>query len=34
MVEFLIISVVSGFRFALLDGVINANPLGQRLYKV
>ncbi len=34
MVEFIIISIVSGFLFAILDGVINANPLGQRLYKV
>lgn len=34
MLQFIIISVVSGILFGLLDGVINANPLAQRLYKV
>lgn len=33
MLQFIIISVVSGILFGLLDGVINANPLAQRLYK-
>ena len=31
---YIIISVISGILFGLLDGVINANPLAQRLYKV
>jgi len=31
---YIIVSVVSGILFAVLDGVINANPLAQRLYEV
>lgn len=31
---YLIVSIVSGILFAFLDGVINANPLAQRLYEV
>jgi hypothetical protein len=34
MVTYFIISVISGILFGLLDGVINANPLAQRLYEV
>jgi hypothetical protein len=34
MLQFIIISIVSGILFAILDGAINANPLAQRLYKV
>jgi hypothetical protein len=34
MLTFIIISVISGILFGLLDGVINANPLAQRLFKV
>ena len=34
MIEYIIISVISGILFGLLDGVINANPLAQRLYEV
>ena len=34
MIGYIIISVISGILFGLLDGVINANPLAQRLYKV
>ncbi len=34
MFAFIIISVISGILFGVLDGVINANPLAQRLYKV
>jgi hypothetical protein len=34
MIVYIIISVISGILFCLLDGVINANPLAQRLYKV
>jgi hypothetical protein len=33
-VTFVIISIISGILFGILDGVINANPLAQRLYKV
>ena len=31
---YIFVSVVSGILFAILDGVINANPLAQRLYAV
>jgi hypothetical protein len=34
MIGYIIISVISGILFGLLDGVINANPLAQRLYRV
>jgi len=34
MARYLIVSVVSGILFGVLDGVINANPLAQRLYDV
>lgn len=34
MVRYIIVSVASGILFAILDGVINANPLAQRLYEV
>ena len=34
MSGFIIISISSGILFAILDGVINANPLAQRLYQV
>lgn len=34
MTGYIIISVVSGVLFGILDGVINANPLAQRLLKV
>ena len=34
MSGFIIISICSGILFAILDGVINANPLAQRLYQV
>src|SRR4030043_1577260 len=34
MVSYIIISVISGILFGLLDGVINANPVAQRLYQV
>jgi len=34
MTGYLIVSVVSGILFGILDGVINANPLAQRLYEV
>jgi hypothetical protein len=34
VIIYIIISLISGILFALIDAVINANPLGQRLYKV
>lgn len=34
MIKYLLISIVSGIMFGVLDGVINANPLAQRLYEV
>lgn len=34
MMRYIIVSLVSGILFAVLDGLINANPLAQRLYEV
>jgi hypothetical protein len=34
MTGYIIISIISGILFGLLDGVINANPVAQRLFKV
>jgi hypothetical protein len=34
MTRYLIVSVVSGILFGTMDGIINANPLAQRLYEV
>ena len=34
MMRYVIVSVVSGILFAILDGVLNANPLAQRLFEV
>lgn len=34
MTTYIIVSVVSGILFGILDGLINANPLAQRLYAV
>jgi uncharacterized membrane protein len=34
MIGYIIVSVVSGILLGILDGVINANPLAQRLYEV
>ncbi len=34
MTGYLIVSIVSGVLFGILDGVINANPLARRLYEV
>jgi hypothetical protein len=34
MTTYIIISVISGILFGILDAVINANPVAQRLYKV
>jgi Family of unknown function (DUF6789) len=34
MIGYIIVSAVSGILFGILDGVIHANPLAQRLYEV
>ena len=34
MIGYIIVSIISGMLFGVLDGVINANPLAQRLYQV
>lgn len=34
MIQYIIVSVVSGILFGVMDGLINANPLAQRLYTV
>jgi len=34
MIRYIMVSIISGILFGVLDGVINANPLAQRLYKV
>ena len=34
MIRYAIVSVASGILFGVLDGLINANPLAQRLYDV
>ena len=33
MIRYTIVSVLSGILFGILDGLINANPLAQRLYE-
>jgi hypothetical protein len=32
--RYILVSIVSGILFGILDGVIHANPLAQRLYEV
>ena len=34
MVTYLVVSIASGILFGILDGLINANPVAQRLYAV
>gem|GEM_PF-6004375 len=34
MIGYIIVSIASGVLLGILDGVINANPLARRLYKV
>lgn len=34
MFGYLIVSIISGILFGAMDGLINANPLAQRLYEV
>lgn len=34
MIRYIIVSIVSGILFGVMDGLINGNPLAQRLYEV
>ena len=34
MTTYIIVSVISGILFGILDGIINANPLAQKLFEV
>ena len=34
MIGYIVVSIVSGILFGILDGAIHANPLAQRLYEV
>lgn len=34
MITYIVVSIVSGFLFGVMDGLINANPLARRLYSV
>jgi hypothetical protein len=34
MVRYIVVSIAGGVLFGILDGVINANPLAQSLYRV
>ena len=34
MTSYIIVSVISGILFAILDGLINANPIATRLFEV
>ncbi len=34
MPRFIVVSIAAGLMFAVLDGLLNANPLAQRLYEV
>jgi hypothetical protein len=34
MTRYVIVSIASGILFGILDGLINANPVAQRLYEV
>jgi len=34
MIRFIIVSVLNGFLFGILDGIIHANPYAQRLFEV
>jgi hypothetical protein len=34
MIRYIVVSVAGGILFGVLDGVINANPLAQQLYRV
>ena len=34
MIRYIIISIISGVLFGILDGLVNANPLAQKLYEI
>jgi hypothetical protein len=34
MIRYIVVSIASGILFAVMDGVMNVNPLAQRFYKV
>jgi hypothetical protein len=34
MIRYIVVSAVSGILFGIMDGLINANPLAQRLYRI
>ena len=34
MTTYIVVSIISGILFGILDGLINANPVAQRLYEV
>ena len=34
MGRYMLVSIVSGILFGVLDGLVNGNPLAQRLYEV
>jgi hypothetical protein len=34
MIRYIVVSIVSGILFGAMDGLINANPLAQKLYEV
>jgi len=34
MTSYIIVSVISGFLFGILDGLINANPIANKLFEV
>ena len=34
MTNYIIVSIISGILFGILDGLINANPIAVRLYEV
>ena len=34
MTNYIIFSIIGGILFGVMDGIINANPLAQKLYKV
>jgi len=34
MIRYIIVSIVSGILFGVMDGLINANPFAQKLYEV
>lgn len=34
MVRYVVVSIISGILFGTLDGVINANPIAQKLFEV